>query len=245
MPTQTPRFNLDKYQPGDDSWSHSDTVDWLDESAVARGPIADRPASGDYDDAMYYATDQLTLYQWDETGTTWNAIGGLGTEANPLPQVYAQTVSADDGTFNSTLTDPDGVSHSGELKDASDAPIAGGVDELVVEDLAANSTNSSAVIKPDGDGGVTVGSVSPITEFGQIDHGSVSGGSTSEVTVTFSDSYSDIPLVFTTLVTTGSFTGSVPTVILSISTSDFVSQVDNDTSNPVDHSNTPYLVIGQ
>lgn len=43
--------------------------------SIDRGPIINRPASGDYDNQFYFATDsdERTLYRWDESGSSWVA----------------------------------------------------------------------------------------------------------------------------------------------------------------------------
>lgn len=57
MVEKTPQLNLDNYEPGDENWDHSDTVEALDETAVVHAPIAERPAAGEYDDELFHATD--------------------------------------------------------------------------------------------------------------------------------------------------------------------------------------------
>jgi hypothetical protein len=59
----------------------------LDEHIVARGPVADRPASGEYDGQLYLALDDQTLYSWDEAGSTWNEAvsGGSGGSGFSVP----------------------------------------------------------------------------------------------------------------------------------------------------------------
>jgi len=84
MANPTQRLGLNRYDQGD-SWDHTDTVEALDELAIQRGPIADRPGTGDYDDQMYYAVDQRILWRWDETNSDWNAAAGLGTDSDPIP----------------------------------------------------------------------------------------------------------------------------------------------------------------
>lgn len=80
----TPRFNLDTYQEGDTGWSHSDTVEFVDEYGIDRGTLANRPSSGTYDDELYYAEDQGLLYQWDSGTSSWDTAS-LGSQSNPVP----------------------------------------------------------------------------------------------------------------------------------------------------------------
>lgn len=95
MPDQTPRFGLNNYAIGETPWDHTDAVQLIDELAVERDTIANRPASGSYDDELFLATDQLTLYQWDESAAAWSAVAGLGTSGSPLP-FYASTLNGAD-----------------------------------------------------------------------------------------------------------------------------------------------------
>jgi len=94
----TPRFNLETYSPGDSDWDHTDTVETLDKTAIERGPIADRPSSGAYDDAMYYAVDQRTLWRWDQNASDWQAAAGLGTDSDPIPgTTHFEAIEAGEG----------------------------------------------------------------------------------------------------------------------------------------------------
>jgi len=96
----TPRFDLETYQQGDDNWSHTDTVELLDELAVETDTISNRPASGNYDDELFFATDQKLLYRWDNSESDWLIEGGIGTESDRLPNVWA-----DEGNFNTLEAD--------------------------------------------------------------------------------------------------------------------------------------------
>ena len=84
MATNTPRFDLGRFDAGENGWDHTDTVNLLDEYSINRGPIADRPTSGDYDDQMYYATDQGLLWRWDSTASDWTT-DNFGTDTEPVP----------------------------------------------------------------------------------------------------------------------------------------------------------------
>lgn len=92
MTDETPRLNLDTYEPGDTDWSHNDTVEAVDEHAIERGPIAERPAEGSYDDELYYAVDQNVLWGWSESDSDWTIRGGTGSEEQPLDSVHTETV---------------------------------------------------------------------------------------------------------------------------------------------------------
>lgn len=99
MVKQTPRLGLDDYAPGDENWDHSDLVNEVDEKAVQRGPIADRPTSGDYDDELYYATDQGLFWRWDSNISDW-VTDSVGTSSQPVPgtsHFNAANINGQDG----------------------------------------------------------------------------------------------------------------------------------------------------
>lgn len=84
--TNTPRLGLNRFEPGDKPWDHADLVDWVDEHGIDSGTLADRPASGEYDDELYLALDQRILWRWDADANDWAAVAGLGSEGDPLPE---------------------------------------------------------------------------------------------------------------------------------------------------------------
>lgn len=90
MADETPRLNLGTYEQGDENWSHTDTVEAVDEHAIARGPIEDRPDQGEYDDELYYAVDQRVLWRWDEGESDWQIGGGTGSADQPLDMVHTE-----------------------------------------------------------------------------------------------------------------------------------------------------------
>jgi len=57
----------------------------VDATGIESGAIADRPSSGDYDDQLYYATDQRILWGWDADASDWTARGGLGSDSQAIP----------------------------------------------------------------------------------------------------------------------------------------------------------------
>lgn len=86
MVDQSPRFGLNNnYAQGEDNWDHDDTVDLLDKVAEKRDVIANRPASGTYDNEVYFATDENIYYRWDAGTSSWVAVGGKGSSGSPLP----------------------------------------------------------------------------------------------------------------------------------------------------------------
>lgn len=92
----TPRFELNTFSPGETDWDHTDAVETLDETAIARGPISERPSNGEYDDEFYYAIDQRTLWRWDAGSSDWKAAAGLGTASEPVPGTsHFKSVAAD------------------------------------------------------------------------------------------------------------------------------------------------------
>ena len=109
MADNTDRFGLNTYSQGDTSWDHTDTVQTIDELAIERGTVADRPDSGDYDDELYLATDQQILYRWDADATDW-IVEGVGSETDPLPKVWANEIDA-----NSVSTEDLGITDAGTI----------------------------------------------------------------------------------------------------------------------------------
>lgn len=106
MVEKTPRLNLDDYEPGDNDWDHSDTVNAVDEHAIVRGPIADRPATGEYDDELYHATDQNITWRWDADAADWVAAGGTGSESQPIPgTTHLEGLSTDETVTDSVASD--------------------------------------------------------------------------------------------------------------------------------------------
>lgn len=125
MVNQTPRLGLDDYDPGDTDWDHSDLVQLVEEMAIDRGPVADRPAAGEYDDELFYATDQKVLWGWDAGSSDWTIRGGTGSESQPLPSVHTDEV-------NNVLHVP----KFGTIQEAHDALPSDGGTIVVDEDHA-------------------------------------------------------------------------------------------------------------
>ena len=126
MTNQTPRLGLNTFSEGEDGWDHTDTVEALDELAVETGPIANRPATGDYDDQFYYAVDQRLLWRWDTTAGDWQAAGGLGVDGTPVPgtsylealsvtnEIDAGAVSADEVINNAVYSTKEDLPENAE-----------------------------------------------------------------------------------------------------------------------------------
>ncbi|WP_254522920.1 glycoside hydrolase family 55 protein [Natrinema caseinilyticum] len=94
MADQTPRLGLGTYEQGDE-WDHTDTVEAVDEHAIVHGPIAERPASGDYDDELYHATDQGITWRWDASSDDWTYFSGQGCPGHPVPETsYFEAVQS-------------------------------------------------------------------------------------------------------------------------------------------------------
>jgi len=102
--TPTDRRGYERPAIGDD-WATAwdDLVEDSDELAVERGPIADRPSTGAYDDALYLAVDQRTLWRWDAAASDWEAAAGLGTASDPVPGTsHFESVSTNDSRTTGT-----------------------------------------------------------------------------------------------------------------------------------------------
>lgn len=109
--TPTERRGYQRPPIGDD-WAGAwdDLVEDSDELAIERGPIADRPSTGAYDDALYLAVDQRTLWRWDAAASDWEAVSGLGTASDPVPGTsHFESVSTGD---LQTFSDPSDVTAS-------------------------------------------------------------------------------------------------------------------------------------
>lgn len=97
MVEETPRFGLHRYETGDTDWSHGDLVDFVDRRAIEVGSIADRPSTGEYDDELYFATDQGILWRWDADDEDWHGVAGRGSETRPLPgTVHRESVATNE-----------------------------------------------------------------------------------------------------------------------------------------------------
>lgn len=107
MPNETPRLALNTFADGEEPWDHTDTVEALDELAIERGPIANRPASGEYPDALYLATDEQTIYRWDENASDWVAAADVGGDGggNIATVTVASSDSSVSADFNADGTD--------------------------------------------------------------------------------------------------------------------------------------------
>ena len=84
MAEYTPRLELGTYEHGEE-WDHTDTVEAVDKHAIVHGPIAERPAAGEYDDELYHATDQGITWRWDAASEDWTYFSGQGSETQPVP----------------------------------------------------------------------------------------------------------------------------------------------------------------
>lgn len=94
MPDPTPRLALNRFAENERDWDYADTVEAVDELATERGPISERPASGDYDDEFYYAVDQDLLWRWDEAADDWvNPL--FGAEGDRIPEAFFETLDAE------------------------------------------------------------------------------------------------------------------------------------------------------
>ncbi|WP_455448316.1 hypothetical protein [Natrinema thermotolerans] len=129
MVKKTPRLNLDDFEPGDKDWDHSDTVNALDEHAIVRGPIADRPAEGDYDDELYHAIDQGITWRWDETAGDWQYFSGQGSSDQPVPgTTHLEAVSTDEllGGWDYLVTDTTSLNNAlSNLSDGETIAVVG------------------------------------------------------------------------------------------------------------------------
>ena len=120
MANETPRLGLGTFEQGDTDWDHTDAVEALDELAIQRGAIADRPATAAYGGAFYAALDQRILWQWDNGSEEWTAVAGLGSESEPLPTAFFEAIDAAIGDFENASvadapTEAEGVARKAEI----------------------------------------------------------------------------------------------------------------------------------
>jgi hypothetical protein len=85
MSDETPRLALAVFEQGDQQWDHTDAVEAIDRYAIERGPIAERPERGEYDDELFHATDQRITWRWDEAAGDWVHFGGTGSASERVP----------------------------------------------------------------------------------------------------------------------------------------------------------------
>ena len=78
-------------EPHDDA-NDTPTDSEADTSAIERGPIADRPSEGAYDDYLFAATDQRILWRWDGDENDWEAFAGLGIDGDPVDELFANAI---------------------------------------------------------------------------------------------------------------------------------------------------------
>lgn len=123
MADETPRLGLGTFDPGDE-WDHTDTVEAVDEHAILRGPIADRPEEGTYDDELYHATDQHVTWRWDGESEDWVYFGGKGTAEEPVPGTsYFEKIQAEHGRTKETPVwnvEAHGIAGDGETEVGED-----------------------------------------------------------------------------------------------------------------------------
>ena len=135
-----------------DDWAAAwdELVEDSDALAVERGPVADRPSTGAYDDALYHAVDQRTLWRWDATKSDWVAQAGLGTADSPVPgTAHFEAVSTDD-SVTVTTGEATNTLHYGSNQDranAGDNSVALGIGARANgDDGAGGSINSHVAV---------------------------------------------------------------------------------------------------
>lgn len=106
------------------------------------------------------------------------------------------------------------------------------------QELTANVNNTQVIT-----GSVTIDSAGPITEIGVVDHGNVGSDSQSDITVSFSESYSSPPAVMHALGSTEGIDHLSSVIAKQITTSDFVSQAFNDSTATTAFDKCVYIVL--
>lgn len=87
-------------------------VQW---TAMLKGTDANKPSAGTAD-RFYFATDTQLFYR--DNGTSWVAVGGVGTSSNPLPEQHVQSLSADGLSIDGQVVS---ASNYADLQSALDA----------------------------------------------------------------------------------------------------------------------------
>ena len=160
MADNTPRLDLERFDQGDASWDHTDTVEAVDENAIVHGPIADRPTTGTYDDELYHATDQNITWRWDNTSSDWVHFSGLGSESQRVP-----------GT--SHLTDID-------VNTLADTALSGQIDTTQLSDDAVTAAKiAAAAVQSEQIATDAVGSAEIATDAVSVDELAAALGTTS------------------------------------------------------------------
>jgi len=112
---------------------------------VPFGPLANRPSAANADNGdMWFVTDLANDagIMTKVVSGSWE-IMGLGDASNKLPQVFADSLTADDATHNNSFTDPSGTTHNGELADSADVSSIQSSSD-VDHDLTTGGTDSDA-----------------------------------------------------------------------------------------------------
>lgn len=148
----------------------------------------------------------------------------IGPEGGPYVKVEENNGTLDIITPNDTVD-----LQSNDLVNAALGGImdAKGNDITNVNQLDANSVNTDSL---------------KITESGVIDHGTVAQGATSIVSISFSNSYSDDPIVLHEAGTGASFSG-LNGHVRDVTTSGFLSVVENKGPADVAVTHTSYAVL--
>lgn len=100
MPEETDYHGWVKPDPGQDNWQEAyyNLLDTLDARTPIPGPVSDRPETAP-DGALWYATDEELLYQydadageWDVRGTHWQDYELVFDDETPQTNKYIRFV---------------------------------------------------------------------------------------------------------------------------------------------------------
>jgi len=158
-----------------DAWDA--LVEDSDELAVERGPIADRPSTGAYDDALYLAVDQRTLWRWDAAASDWEAAAGLGTASDPVPGTsHFESVNTEESAFDPAA--PNTVNHTIGVVDVRSGNVTLSDDEsVIISDNFQNTRAGLVNVEAAGDSGVfsVAANINEISSSGEIVIGDTDG----------------------------------------------------------------------
>jgi hypothetical protein len=155
--SDTPRRTYDRPPIGDDwaaSWDA--LVEDLDKHVVERGVLADRPATGEYDNELYLATDDQTLYRWDDSAASWAvAISSGGSTKTAVSAELSANQSIPSGTPTQIAFDETNTSSTFDERDEFDTT----ANKFVADEAGRYDVRLSVVVSVDTAGDEITGDI--------------------------------------------------------------------------------------
>jgi hypothetical protein len=154
MSDQSPRLGLNRYAQGDTGWDHTDLVNYVDEHSIERDVKSNRPNTGDYDDQLFYATDEEVLYRWIDASGSWVAVLGAANASIDDSDSPYQT-SGESIIYTDTSNGPV------EIELATADTVAG--KSIKIIDSGQNAGTNTITITTEGSQNINPGTNSQIT----------------------------------------------------------------------------------